>query len=75
MLYKVVKEDGVVVDDVEFAKDEVLELESDALNVVQLLEEGSIVEVEEEEEPADPEPTDEEEMEHASGVIIDEAGV
>lgn len=46
MLYKVLKEDGVNVDGVEFEKDEILELDADALNVADLLAEGSIVEVE-----------------------------
>jgi len=68
--FKIIKflmQEGVTIDDVEFAKDEVLELDSDALNVADLLAEGSIVEVEPEEELApDPEPVDEEEFTPAS---------
>lgn len=44
MLYKVVKEEGVTVDGLDFAKDEVFDLESDAFNVPELLAEGAIEE-------------------------------
>lgn len=48
MLYKVVKEEGVVVDGVDFALGEVFDLEADAFNVSELLAEGAIVESSEE---------------------------
>lgn len=49
-IYKVLV-DSVTMDDVEFKKDEILELEADALNVPELLSGGSIVEVSPEEIP------------------------
>lgn len=71
MLYKVVKEEGVTVDDVEFAKDQILDLEPDALNVSDLLADGSIVETTEEEELAVPEPVLDGEAEPSEPVIAD----
>ena len=57
MLYKVVSE-NVVIDDVEFVKDQLVELEADALNVADLLAEGAIVETSEDAELEEaPEPT------------------
>lgn len=56
MLYKVVKEEGVTVDNVEFAKNEVLELEPESFNVSDLLAEGSIVEFENTEDEKGDEP-------------------
>lgn len=74
MTYKVTKEDGVIIDGVAFAFDEVMELDSEAFNVPELIAEGSIVEVEEEvvdeAEPMDAEiPADEVD---ADPVITDE---
>ena len=59
-LYKVIKEEGVIIDGLEFAKEELLDLESDALNVSELLAEGSIIDasLEGEEEAPEEEPTD-----------------
>lgn len=47
MLYKVVAEQGVVVNDVEFALGELFELEPDDFNVLELLALGEIEETEE----------------------------
>lgn len=44
MLYKVVKEEGVTVDGLDFAKGELLDLDSDAFNIPELVAEGAIVE-------------------------------
>lgn len=44
MLYKVTKEEGVVVDDVLFAKGEVLEFDPENLEVSDFLADGSLVE-------------------------------
>jgi len=43
MLYKVIKEEGVVVDTLNFAKGEFIDLDSDAFNIPELLAEGAIV--------------------------------
>ena len=50
MLYKVVKEEGVTVDELDFAKGELLDLDSDAFNIPELVAEGAIVETEESDE-------------------------
>jgi len=44
MLYKVIKEEGVVVDTLNFAKGALIDLDSDAFNIPELLAEGAIVE-------------------------------
>jgi len=44
MLYKVIKEEGVVVDTLNLAKGALIDLDSDAFNIPELLAEGAIVE-------------------------------
>lgn len=44
MLYKVIKEEGVVVDTLNFEKGALIDLDSDAFNIPELLAEGAIVE-------------------------------
>lgn len=49
MLYKILV-DEVEIDEVKFVKDQLIELEADALNVAELLAEGSIIETSEDAE-------------------------
>lgn len=74
MLYKVVKEEGVVVDGIEFAKGEVIDLEPTAFNIPQLLSEGSVVESSVEKEESGDTGTDSEEEEEESEEEEEEGG-
>lgn len=58
--YKVVKEDGVVVDGVELGQDEILELDPEEVEVSELLADGSIIEVQEVNEDEDELPEEDE---------------
>lgn len=57
MEYKVVAEEGVMIDGLEFARGEIIDLDADMFNVPELVADGSIVALEEEADDLGEEPT------------------
>lgn len=70
--FKVVKEDGVEIDGVEFAVGELMELDTESTEVSDLLAEGSIEAVESEDEDSDED--EEEETAKEDGMEDDDSG-